>query len=162
MTTKARQLRNLAAGAIVGLASLLPGCASADRTNVGSTGVFQNQTNSTRLARSLTRAYDIAERVMTKGAFTEGTVRYCKVKDVADEMETLGVDGRTFTELYEGQTVQIGWDNPSTPQTPDFLEPPQRISGEAPLVLEGLEALKLRKIVLTLKLKLTRELRRQV
>lgn len=119
-------LNAVAAGGL----ALLAGCASVDRTNFGSTGVFQNQTNSTRMARSLTRAYDVAEKVMEDGAFTEGTIRYCKVEDVPEELEALGVNGRAFTELYEGQTIQIGWDDPSTPKTPDYLEPPQRISGD--------------------------------
>lgn len=129
METK-RQL-SLAAGAIVGLGALLngAGCSQVDQSRLGSTGLFQNQLNSTRMARTLTREIDVAEKVMRVGTFDDGSIRYCKVQDAAQELKNLGMpSNRNFTELYEGVPVQIVWDDPNTPQSPDYAEPVQVIA----------------------------------
>lgn len=126
-TYRQKLAERLAVSTVTGLLSLLPlgGCA-----NAGSTGVFQNQLNSTRTNRVLTQETKTAEKVMKDGRYEQGKILYIKMEDAPEVLKeefNTDIGNRTYRWFYEGEAVKIAYIDPKTNAR---VEDVQVISGD--------------------------------
>jgi hypothetical protein len=117
MTTKTRQLRNLAAGAIVGLASLLPGCKSGlsefnplFRPNeISST---HKQRGHFDFGRQIEKMYESGEKWTLN---EKSDTLYVRAENFTEALGEFKIQNNgTYNELFEGARVEIAFDDPRT------------------------------------------------